>query len=180
MQLWAATTIRRPVPAVFDFWRHPENLPLFMRDIDEVRRTGERTSHWTATMPLGMRLEWDVELTDTVPDRQLGWRSVGAAALPSCARVRFAPAPDGVSTEVRALLVLVVPGDEVGRTIAKYFGDTPNELIEGDLRRLKQILETGEIVLSDGAPWGKRSRTEFPQRPAQPLSTGELAKGAPA
>jgi hypothetical protein len=42
------------------------------------------------------------------------------------------------------------------------------------------VLETGEVVRSDGAPWGKRARREFPQRPAQPLSDSELAKGADA
>jgi threonine dehydrogenase-like Zn-dependent dehydrogenase len=38
----------------------------------------------------------------------------------------------------------------------------------------------GEVVRSDGAPWGKRARKEFPQRPAQPLSEADLAKGADA
>jgi hypothetical protein len=42
------------------------------------------------------------------------------------------------------------------------------------------VLETGEVVRSDGAPWGKRARREFPQRPAQPLSDAEFEKGADA
>ncbi|GAA2596154.1 hypothetical protein GCM10010399_28420 [Dactylosporangium fulvum] len=180
MELWAATTIRQPVSRVYGHWRHLENLSTFMTYIDRIRPTGERTSHWTAITPFGHRLEWDAELTDVVPDRQLGWRSVGEAELPNCGRVRFDPAPDGVSTEVRALMVFVIPGTELGGMISRYFGDTPNELLDDDLHRLKQILETGEVVLSDGAPWGKRSRKEFPQRPAQPLSAGELARGAPA
>ena len=41
-------------------------------------------------------------------------------------------------------------------------------------------VDTGEVVRSDGAPWGKRARKEFPQRPAQPLSEAELEKGADA
>jgi hypothetical protein len=35
-------------------------------------------------------------------------------------------------------------------------------------------METGEVVRSDGAPWGKRARKEFPQHAAQPLSDNEL------
>jgi hypothetical protein len=35
-------------------------------------------------------------------------------------------------------------------------------------------METGEVVRSEGAPWGKRARKEFPQRPARPLSEEEL------
>jgi hypothetical protein len=37
-------------------------------------------------------------------------------------------------------------------------------------------METGQIVRSDGAPWGKHARKEFPQRPAQPLSDEEFAE----
>ena len=69
-------------------------------------------------------------------------------------------------------------GGTVGKAVAKYFGEEPHQQLDDDLRRLKQVLETGEVVRSDGAPWGKRARKEFPQRPAQPLSDSELAKGA--
>lgn len=61
-------------------------------------------------------------------------------------------------------------GGAVGKAVAKYFGEEPHQQLDDDLRRLKQVLETGEVVRSDGAPWGKRARKEFPQRPAQPLS----------
>jgi hypothetical protein len=38
----------------------------------------------------------------------------------------------------------------------------------------KQVIETGQVVRSDAAPWGKRARQEFPQHPAQSLSDDEL------
>jgi hypothetical protein len=60
--------------------------------------------------------------------------------------------------------------------VAKYFGEEPHQQLDDDLRRLKQVLETGEVVWSEGAPWGKRARQEFPQRPAQPLSSEERAE----
>jgi hypothetical protein len=88
--------------------------------------------------------------------------------------------PDGVSTEVHVVLVYDIPGGAVGKAVAKYFGEEPHQQLDDDLRRLKQVLETGEVVRSDGAPWGKRARKEFPQRPAQPLSDSELEKGADA
>jgi hypothetical protein len=85
-----------------------------------------------------------------------------------------------VSTEVHVVLVYEIPGGKVGKAVAKYFGEEPHQQLDDDLRRLKQVLETGEVVRSDGAPWGKRAREEFPQRPAQPLSDAELEKGADA
>ena len=63
-----------------------------------------------------------------------------------------------------------------GKAAAKYFGEEPHQQLDDDLRRLKQVLEAGEVVRSEGAPWGKRARQEFPQHPAQPLSSEERAE----
>ena len=68
------------------------------------------------------------------------------------------------------------PGGSLGAAVARYFGEEPHQQLDDDLRRLKQVLETGEVVLSEGAPSGKKSRKEFPQRPAQPLASDELAE----
>jgi uncharacterized membrane protein len=177
MDLTATTTIRRPPPEVFAFWRRLENLPAFMAHLDEVRVTGERTSRWSASAPFDRTVEWDAEITDEVPDERIGWRSTGDADVPNTGKVWFVPAPDGESTEVHVVIVYDLPGGAIGKALVKYFGEEPHQQLDDDLRRLKQVLETGEVVRSDGAPWGKRARQEFPQRPAQPLSPEELAKG---
>ncbi|CCH17216.1 SRPBCC family protein [Micromonospora lupini] len=180
MDLLATTTIRRPVSDVYAFWRRLENLPTFMAHLQEVRSTGDRTTHWTASAPFDRSVEWDAEITDEVPDERIGWRSTGDADVPNTGKVWFVPAPDGVSTEVHVLLVYDIPGGKLGEAVARYFGEEPHQQLDDDLRRLKQVLETGEVVRSDGAPWGKRARKEFPQRPAQPLSSDEIAKGEAA
>ncbi len=180
MELTATTTIRKPAPEVYAFWRDLENLPTFMAHLKEVRATGDRTSHWSAGAPFGKNVEWDAEIFDEVPAEKIAWQSTGKADVPNAGTVRFMPAPDGVSTEVHVVLVYDIPGGAVGKAVAKYFGEEPHQQLDDDLRRLKQVLETGEVVRSDGAPWGKQARKEFPQHPAQPLSDAELAKGADA
>ena len=180
MELTATTTIHKPAPDVFAFWRDLENLPTFMAHLDQVRVTGERTSHWSANAPFGKDLEWDAEIIDEAPGAKIMWRSTGNADVPNGGTVHFVTAPDGSSTEVHVALVYDIPGGPIGKAVAKYFGEEPHQQIDDDLRRLKQVLETGEVVRSDGAPRGKRARKEFPQRPAQPLSDSELAKGADA
>jgi uncharacterized membrane protein len=177
MDLTATTTIRRPLPDVYAFWCRLENLPTFMGYLDEVRTTGERTSHWKASAPFDRTVEWDVEITDQVPNERISWRSTGDADVPNSGKVFFVPAPDGVSTEVHVHLVYDIPGGPIGKAVVKYFGEDPHEQVEDDLRRLKQILETGEVVRSEGNPWGKRAGKQFPQRPAQPLSREEIEKG---
>jgi uncharacterized membrane protein len=180
MELTATTTIRKPAPDVYAFWRDLENLPTFMAHLEEIRTTGDRTSHWVASAPFGNDVEWDAEITDEVATEKIAWRSTGDADVPNTGTVWFVPAPDEVSTEVHVVLVYEIPGGAVGKAVAKYFGEEPHQQLDDDLRRLKQVLETGEVVRSDGAPWGKRARKEFPQRPAQPLSDAELEKGAEA
>ncbi|MEU9869486.1 SRPBCC family protein [Actinomadura sp. NPDC048021] len=149
---------------------------------DGLRSGGLRQPGWpvnrVASAPFGEDVEWDAEITDEAPGEKIGWRSTGDADVPNSGTVRFMPAPDGASTEVHVGLVYDISGGTVGKTVAKYFGEEPHQQLDDDLRRLKQVLETGEVVRSDGAPWGKRARKEFPQRPAQPLSESELAKGA--
>jgi len=174
MDLIATTTIRKPRSEVYGFWHRLDNLPTFMAHLDEVRVTGERTSHWVASAPFDRTVEWDAEVTEEVPDERIAWRSVGEPDVPNQGTVWFVPAPDGESTEVHVLLVFDIPGGELGKAVAKYFGEEPSQQLDDDLRRLKQVLETGEVVRSDGAPWGKRARKEFPQRPAQPLTAEEL------
>ncbi|GAA3858749.1 hypothetical protein GCM10022243_25460 [Saccharothrix violaceirubra] len=180
VELTATTTIRKPASEVYAFWREVENLPTFMAHLEQVRATGDRTSHWSASAPFGKDVEWDAEITDETPGEKIVWRSTGKAAVPNAGTVHLTPAPDGVSTEVHVVLVYDIPGGAVGKAVAKYFGEEPHQQLDDDLRRLKQVLETGEVVRSDGAPWGKRARAEFPQRPAQPLSDAEREKGADA
>lgn len=180
MELTATTTIRKPPPEVYAFWRDLDNLPTFMAHLKEIRSTGDRTSHWSASAPFGKNVEWDAEIVDEAAGERIAWRSTGKADVPNSGTVRFVPAPDGVSTEVHVEMSYDIPGGAIGKAVARYFGEEPHQQLDDDLRRLKQVLETGQVVRSEGAPWGKRARKEFPQRPAQPLSDSDLAKGADA
>jgi uncharacterized membrane protein len=161
---------------VYRFWHRLENLARFMAHVDAVRATGERTSHWAVSAPFDRTVEWDAETTEDVTDERIAWRSTGEAEVANRGAVWFSDAPDAQSTEVRVRLVYDLPGGQLGKTAAKYFGEEPHQQLDDDLRRLKQVLETGEVVRSDGAPWGKRARGEFPQRPAQPLTEEERKK----
>ncbi|MFR9805148.1 SRPBCC family protein [Pseudonocardia sp. RS010] len=173
MDLTATTTVRRSLPDVYAFWRLLENLPTFMEHLDEVRTTGERTSTWVASAPFDRKVEWDAVLIEDVANERIGWRSAEEAEVSNRGTVSFVLAPDGGSTEVHVHLVYDIPAGKLGKAVAEYFGEEPHQHLDDDLRRLKQVLEAGEVVRSDGAPWGKRARKEFPQRPAQPLTTEE-------
>jgi len=174
MELKATTTVTKTPEEVYDFWSGLERFPLFMAHVDDVQMTGERTSHWKVSAPFDREVEWDAETTEQVPGSRLCWRSTEGADVPNSGEVTFVLAPDGDSTEVHVALTFDAPGGALGKALAKYFGEEPSQQLDDDLRRFKQVIETGQVVLSDGAPWGKRARREFPQHPAQPLSDVEL------
>lgn len=172
----ATTTVTRPAQEVYDLWRKLENLPTFMAHLDEVRTDANGRSHWRANAPFGRAVEWDAEITEDVPGQRIAWRSVGDADIDNEGHVQFEPAPGGRGTEVHVTLRYAMPGGKLGQAVARYFGEDPHQQLDDDLRRFKQVAETGEVVRSEGAPGGKRARREFPQHPAQPLTRGELSQ----
>jgi uncharacterized membrane protein len=173
MNLTATTTVLKSPEELYEFWRRFDRLPTFMAHLDEVRVTGERTSHWIATAPFGRTVEWDAEIVDEAPGSSISWRSTDDADVANQGTVRFVRAPGDRGTEVHVELEYKVPGGGLGEAVARYFGEDPHQQLDDDLRRFKQVIETGEPIRSDGAPGGKRARKEFPQHPAQPLTDEE-------
>lgn len=171
----ASTTVARPVDEVYAFWRQLSNLPDFMVHLDSVEVSDARSSHWRVTAPFGRTVEWDAEIVEEDPGRFLAWRSAEGADVRNEGRVEFRPGPGGNGTVVRVTLRYRGIG-VLARAAARYFGEEPRQHLDDDLRRFKQIMETGEVVRSDGALGGKHARREFPQRPAQPADPQELAE----
>jgi uncharacterized membrane protein len=139
-------TINRPREEVYEYWRTLENLPRFMHYLDSVQVTGERTTHWKAHGPGGVTVEWDAETVDEVMGQVIGWRTVGETQLPNQGRVEFNEAPGNRGTEVRVAIDLFPPGGAAGRMAAKVTRALTAQQLEEDLKRLKQILETGEVA----------------------------------
>lgn len=165
----ATTTIRRPADEVYRFWRELENLPSFMAHVESIEVTDDRHSHWTVRAPAGVTVEWDAEIVEDRPGELITWRSLPGASIDNRGTVRFVAAPGDRGTEVHAEITYAAPGGRVGAMIAKLFGREPGQQAKGDLRRFKQVLETGEVVHSDASIHGM-------PHPAQPPTRRFLAK----
>ncbi|WP_242624060.1 SRPBCC family protein [Micromonospora kangleipakensis] len=170
-EVHAAVTVNRSVEDVYRFWHDFENLPRFMHHLQSVRMTGDRRSRWTAKAPAGRRVVWDAEVVDDRPNERISWRSVPRAKVPNAGTVRFMRAAGGRGTEVRVQLGYRAPGGMLGARVAKLFGEDPQQQVCDDLRRFKQVIETGEIVRSDASPEGSAVQQQMKQRPARPLAT---------
>jgi uncharacterized membrane protein len=173
MELRSATTVTRPPEEVYAYWLALEQLPRFMAHLDEVRMTGPSRSRWRASAPFGKSVEWEAETIEAVPAERIAWASVKGGDIENAGTVRFAPAPGGRGTELHVTITYDMPAGPLGKAVAKYFGEEPSQQLDDDLRRFKQVIETGEVIRSDGAPRGKQAREEFPQHPARPLTDEE-------
>lgn len=157
-QVVQATTINRGIDDVYGFWRNIGNLPRFMRHLESVEMLDDRRSRWRAKGPAGTRVEWEAQMTEDRPNEQISWRSLPGSQVENSGTVRFQTAPGARGTEVRVELEYRPPAGGLGRNIAWLFGEEPAQQIHEDLHRFKQLMETGEIPLSDGPGMWRAAR----------------------
>jgi uncharacterized membrane protein len=160
-----SVTINREPGEVYAFWRQLDNLPLFMKHLERVDVIDGTRSHWVAKAPLGRTVEWDAEVTEDVPNEQISWSSTGSSQIWNRGTVRFQRAPGKRGTEVHVELEYAPPGGPIGSSVARILGEEPTNQISGDLRRLKQVMETGDVIVSEAVAEANSRR----QRPAQPI-----------
>lgn len=142
-------TVARTREEVYRFWRDLTNLPRFMEHLEAVQVLDDRRSHWRARAPAGNSVEWDAEIIEDQPSERISWRSIQEADVPNTGTVRFRVAPGNRGTEIHVTLRYDPPAGRLGALVAKLFGEEPAQQVKSDLRRLKQVLETGEVVHSD-------------------------------
>jgi len=142
-----SVTINRPREEVYAFWRDFSNLPRFMTNIERVEVAGD-ISTWVIAAPAGRRVEVRSRLVADRPNEEIAWRSIEGSDIDTEGKVMFRDAPAGRGTIVEAVIAYVPPAGELGRLIARAFRREPGIQGRHELKRLKMLLETGEISTS--------------------------------
>ena len=148
-------TINRNRSQLYAFWRDFTNLPSFMHDLQSVSIMDSVRSHWVVSAPAGKTVEWDTLITEEIPDAVIAWASAEGASVRNSGRVEFRDSPTGRGTEVTATIVYDPPAGAIGKLVAKLFQKEPRIQARRELRRFKQLMETGEISTArppDAAP----------------------------
>jgi uncharacterized membrane protein len=145
----AAVTINAPASEVYSWWAGFQQLPQFIQDAASVEVTGEGTSRWTFPAPGGTNIAMNVELTESRPNEAISWRTGQGAPLSGSGQVAFRTAPAGRGTEVIFTAEFHPPAGELGKTVGGLLTRTLGAKLGNDLRRLKQLIELGEVVRSD-------------------------------
>lgn len=131
-------TVNAPPEALYQYWRRLENLPSILQHLESVQQMDSRRSRWIGKSPAGFAVQWDTEITQDEPDQRIAWTSVPDADACSEGSVEFTPGPRGTQVKVylRCQKAMVSELDQ-------------------DLRRFKQLMETGEIITTTGQPSGR-------------------------
>jgi len=148
-------TVHRPAEELYRFWRDFRNLPRILRHLQEVTVLDDRCSHWVTKALAGFTVDWDAEMINEVENELIAWQSIGQTSVPNAGSVRFIPAGDGESTEVKVTLNYDPPAGKIGDAIARLFGESPDQQVRDDLRTFKQLMEGGDVVSSEDETGGK-------------------------
>lgn len=140
-----AVTINRPAQDLYEFWRDPTNLVQVMDNIKSIEPIDRDRSRWTVKAPAGSEVSWESVVTNDVPGKEITWQSAEGADVANSGRIEFRDAGDR-GTVVRATIAYDPPGGKLGQIIAKLFQREPRIQARRDLRRFKQLMETGEIA----------------------------------
>ena len=143
-----AVTIAADRQTLYRFWRDFANLPRFMEHLVSVRVDSPTRSHWVAKGPAGTTVEWDAEIINEIDGSLIAWKSAQNAEVPNAGSVHFSDAPGGRGTVVKVVMDVEPPAGLLGAGVARLFGEDPDREVREDLRKFKQLMETGEVTTS--------------------------------
>ena len=180
----AVQTVLADPNTLFTLWSDLASIPLWQERVISVTPLGGNRSHWVmgdtdepAHDSKAKQIEFDSEITESIPGRKIAWQSLdsdrntsGAAAdhprdaggkddLFQRGEVHFAPGRIEGSTLVTLIQTAKVPGGALGNALATAGARGPKQLIIENLRHFKEFAETGEIPSVKDQPHGPRGVT---------------------
>ncbi|MEX2534989.1 MAG: YgaP-like transmembrane domain [Trueperaceae bacterium] len=173
-------TVQRPAEQVYQQLRDLTNFPRFSRFLEGAEKMGAEKvgdERWRLQLrtPLGNEIELDVRQTADEENRRLAWCTVEGAPMPGALEMHLFEGKTGTEIHADAWLVpqsgTLVPSALRTADRSKLLrraGLSPSEFLEQELRRLRQLLETGETATVKGqSAGGRRARSTLEERQAQ-------------
>ena len=135
--------VQAPAEDVFRYCSNFENFSTFMSNVEEVRMTGQDTSHWKVKGPLGKSVQFDAKTTEMDPGRGIGWSTVKVDVMTS-GEARFEEVAPGRTRIDVTMNYSDPPGGAVGEAVANVLSNPERNLRE-DLQNFAKIVERGEL-----------------------------------
>ena len=131
------------VEEVFRYWSNFENFSNFMQNVEEVRMTGQDTSHWRVKGPLGRSVEFDARTTEMDPSRGIGWNTTEGEVMTS-GEARFEEVAPGRTRVEVTMNYADPPGGAVGEIVANILSN-PERNLQEDLQNFARTVERGDL-----------------------------------
>ena len=151
-------TINRTRQELYAEWRDFTRFPRFMDNVRQIEGLDATRSRWTIEAPQGTTVELVTRITDDQPGKSIAWESEPESQIETRGRVEFRDAGPARGTFVQLTISYKPPGGAVGKLFAKLFQREPGIQARRDLRRFKQLMETGEVS-TNASPSGRKSET---------------------
>ena len=135
--------VQAPLEDIFSYWSNFENFSNFMQNVEEVRMTGQDTSHWRVKGPLGKSVEFDARTTEMDPSRGIGWNATEGEVMTS-GEARFEEVSPGRTRIDVTMNYADPPGGKVGEVAANVLSN-PERMLREDLENFARIVERGEL-----------------------------------
>ncbi|WNM62613.1 SRPBCC family protein [Candidatus Nitrospira neomarina] len=147
--------INRPAADIYAFWRDLNNLPRFMHNIVAVEILDDTRSVWHARGPFNKEVYWEAEILEERQNEMLTWRTIESESnLEHEGVLSLRRAAGNRGTILSLDCRWSPPGGVFGAAMAKLLPDDPARQVSEDLRRFRQLMETGEITRNQEACQG--------------------------
>ena len=123
-----------PVQVAYNQWTQFEDFPKFMKWVESVTQQDDKRLHWVAEL-LGIKKEWDAEITEQEPDQRIAWTSTSGAQ--NAGSVDFHRISDD---ETRVTLTMDVEPDGPIENLGDKLGIFDRQ-VAGDMERFKEFIE---------------------------------------
>jgi uncharacterized membrane protein len=154
--------VNRPKQELFAVWADFTNFPRFMENVERVEDLGDGRSRWSIKAPAGSKVTLINRVSEVREGEFISWQSEPESDVANSGKVRFEDAPAGRGTYVSLIIAYEPPGGTLGKLLAKVLQREPEIQARRDLRRFKQLMETGEVA-TNASPSARES--ESPTQP---------------
>ncbi|WP_110650195.1 hypothetical protein [Salinicola peritrichatus] len=142
-----SVTVAKPRSELYRFWRTPENLTTFLVPSMNVEIIDDHTSRWTLDQTPSMS-GVTVRVVEEREGEYIAWVAESETLPPFSGWIRFREAPGKLGTEIQGYVTYEPPKGRLGYVIDKWSRGGASQLLNENLRRFKQLVETGEVTTS--------------------------------
>lgn len=141
-------TIAKSRAEVFAFIRDLSNASAWMGNVAPAGKADGATMHWTISAPAGVAIDVAARISSEHPDTRIAWTTTSDSQVEGQGEILLRDAPGDRGTEVSAVVAYMPPLGEIGRLMAKLLQVDPHIQGRHALKRLRMLMETGEIATS--------------------------------